>query len=301
MDVRFITPKQGDIYKWIKKEGYDIHDPYTKDGVIWRIIREIVFCFDLPFKTMFYNHENAYCNKTIIVYEALITAHYLEWLRLKNKNSNIILIYCNPVANRASIKPYLVGNWCEKWTTDYNDSMKYGLNLYANLVYFRCFVLPNNDIQYDILYVGKDKNGRLNMIKKLKKAFDEIGLKSYFHIVANHRYMRYTSIHYKNPLPYEEVLRFIGMSKCILHLIDGGQSGLTMRIAESVIHKKKLITNDKSVANYEFYNKNNIFIIGIDNIDMLKSFVDTPYIDTGYLEKHKCYFDDMVKYIMDGQ
>ena len=56
-----------------------------------------------------------------------------------------------------------------------------------------------------------------------------------------------------------------------------------MFILESNILKKKkldnytLIDNDKNIIN--FYNPNNIFILGKDDINKIKEFIDSPYIE----------------------
>lgn len=39
----------------------------------------------------------------------------------------------------------------------------------------------------------------------------------------------------------------------------------------------KLITNNREIRNFNFYNDNNIFIIGEDNSDRLDSFLHTPF------------------------
>ena len=57
---------------------------------------------------------------------------------------------------------------------------------------------------------------------------------------------------------------------------------------ESIFLKKKLITNNKNVKNFKFYNKNNIFIIGIDKWENLEEFLNKKYhdIDRKILEKY---------------
>ena len=48
---------------------------------------------------------------------------------------------------------------------------------------------------------------------------------------------------------------------------------------EALFYHKKLITNCKSIVNYEFYRKGNVFILGEDSMDELFNFINTPYID----------------------
>ena len=46
--------------------------------------------------------------------------------------------------------------------------------------------------------------------------------------------------------------------------------------------EKKIITNKQDINKYDFYNSNNIFILGKDCIDDLKDFIISPYKDIPY-------------------
>ena len=83
-------------------------------------------------------------------------------------------------------------------------------------------------------------------------------------------------------LKYEDIQRIIMESKCILELQMEGQSGCTLRTLESMFLNRKLITNNKDIVNYDFYNPNNIFVI--ENADDFKDrfndilkFMRSPY------------------------
>ena len=46
---------------------------------------------------------------------------------------------------------------------------------------------------------------------------------------------------------------------------------------ESIFYDKKLITNNKSLKDYDFYHPNNIFILD-NNYDKIKEFLAKPFI-----------------------
>ena len=77
-------------------------------------------------------------------------------------------------------------------------------------------------------------------------------------------------------------------SKAVLDIVQEGQIGLTIRTMETLCLHKKLITNNKDIVNYDFYNKNNIFIIGVDSFDDLKLFINTRVgkVDKKILSKY---------------
>ena len=58
-------------------------------------------------------------------------------------------------------------------------------------------------------------------------------------------------------------------------IVQPGQGGLTIRTLEALFYNKKLITNNESITEYDFYNADNIFIYKEQdcNIDALKSFL----------------------------
>ena len=43
--------------------------------------------------------------------------------------------------------------------------------------------------------------------------------------------------------------------------------------------KKKMITTNKNVVKYDFYNENNILIMGIDKPEKIKDFLRNDYFD----------------------
>ena len=69
----------------------------------------------------------------------------------------------------------------------------------------------------------------------------------------------------------------IAESKCILDYNQEGQVGLSLRPMEALFLERKLITNNTDIKNYDFYNHDNIFILGEDNINEIKEFINKPY------------------------
>ena len=55
------------------------------------------------------------------------------------------------------------------------------------------------------------------------------------------------------------------------------KKGLSLRFFESLKYEKKLITNNTSVVDYDFYNPNNIFILHKDSLEDLEKFIHSDY------------------------
>ena len=66
-------------------------------------------------------------------------------------------------------------------------------------------------------------------------------------------------------------------SKCVIDVENAGQHGLTMRSIEILGLKRKLITTNKDIKNYDFYNSSNVFILDRKNPVMDMEFFNVPY------------------------
>ena len=77
-------------------------------------------------------------------------------------------------------------------------------------------------------------------------------------------------------LSYNEVLDEIKQYKCLLELTKKDQCGLTVRTLESLFYNRKLITNNKNIINFSFYDQNNIYILeeNMNYLD-LKGFLES--------------------------
>ena len=66
------------------------------------------------------------------------------------------------------------------------------------------------------------------------------------------RKARYGEFHYV-PLKGKEMDDVYESSRCVLDSAQAGQLGLTIRVLEALGAKKKLITTNEDVVNYDFY------------------------------------------------
>jgi hypothetical protein len=87
----------------------------------------------------------------------------------------------------------------------------------------------------------------------------------------------------------EQVERMILKSKIIVEIQRNDQIGLSFRIFEALGYRKKLITTNTDVVNYDFYNPQNILVIDENNIEIPEDFVSSPYveIDDVILDKYR--------------
>lgn len=85
-------------------------------------------------------------------------------------------------------------------------------------------------------------------------------------------------------LSYKQYLELSLSSKIILDLAHPQQSGLTMRTIEAIGMNKKILTNNKDIANYPFLPKENYSTFDDRNILIDYSFFNRNFVsnDTSY-------------------
>ncbi|MGH1387952.1 hypothetical protein [Kordia sp.] len=87
----------------------------------------------------------------------------------------------------------------------------------------------------------------------------------------------------------QEVSNLIQKAKIIVEIQRTEQVGLSFRIFEALGHRKKLITTNKDIVNYDFYHPQNILVVDENNIEIPANFVTSDYveIDSAILSNYK--------------
>lgn len=148
-----------------------------------------------------------------------------------------------------------------------------------NLEYLPLFYIKEeNRINkiYDLCFIGADHSVRKEIIKNVLKQykFDKVfiyllsnkfnKIKSFF----SKKHRECVSFLRLKELNYEKVIEVMASSKCILDIPNPNQTGLTMRTIEAMGVHSKLITTNKAIKKYDFYNKDNIFILDEESDSM---------------------------------
>ncbi len=139
-----------------------------------------------------------------------------------------------------------------------------------------------------IYHLGWYHSDRLILIKKIAKYCQENKLKYQFILFTGYFSYFIQSVfggQLKNnkkflifkPVSANENFSNILNSKVTLDIAHPFQSGLTMRTIELIGAERKIITTNKDIVNYDFYNPNNILIIDRDSPVLEKTFFETEY------------------------
>ncbi|PRR81760.1 hypothetical protein [Clostridium vincentii] len=251
-----------------------------------RLIFHISFRFNLPIVQLFYGDwKNEIKDADIVVlFEWGYNKQIESYIRNVNKHCKVHLYYWNIVDDNNKVLLEKFSEHNHIWTTDKNDCKKYNLR-YNSLFFTKRMNLPLKTIDWDIIFVGIEKN-RGEYLVELKEKMLVNNMKCKFHIVKNQRRSnndeldQHMSIQY---VDYATYLDMVSRSKAILDIVRPGQIALTQRSMESIFFRKKMVTNSEDIKNYDFYNQNNIFVISNNindiNFESLYNFLNTPYVE----------------------
>lgn len=273
--------------KWGEKGFIDVVGTYkiglkiTKLFKIVPILKRPVFhkYFLNDWKMMLKNYD------MVLIWADSLAPFLCSTIHFLAPELRIVVYYTNCCALEVSPDRFN-RNYCELWSFDSEDCKKYNMKYNPICVLWaetdRLSKDQSESILQDICFLGRDKN-RLSEILDLKEVFENKGLKCDFYIVKSKGRKTKKSLKAKaflknETMSYEDYVKMIKSSKAVLDYNVPEQSGISQRPLEALYSSKKLITNNAFIKEYNFYNKDNIFVLGIDDFEMLEGFLNTPYV-----------------------
>ena len=146
--------------------------------------------------------------------------------------------------------------------------------------------------KYDLAFIGTLHSDRYKIAKKTIKLAKSKGLKTYCFFYSPSKILFFfQSLLFSNfrsvdkkyvsfiPMKEEEFYNTVLNSKILMDVHHPGQEGLTMRAIESLGAKRKLLTTNYKIKNYDFYNISNIHIFNINSMDINNIFFNLEYED----------------------
>lgn len=163
------------------------------------------------------------------------------------------------------------------------------LPLFYSREYEKIGEMTQESYVYDCSYVGTAHPKKFQDINKMANSitlyFPNQYIYHYMPSKLKYYYHKATAIEYKNAkttdfrydkIPIDKVMEIFKLSKVILDAPQLGQSGLTMRTLECLGAKRKLITTNKDIVNYDFYCPENVLLFD-DNWTKNRIFFTSKY------------------------
>lgn len=167
----------------------------------------------------------------------------------------------------------------EVFSFDPQNAQQYGLKTLHNFIYDDYDAdAGEGDYSAFVVMAGKD---RVPALEGLARALDRLGVSDYKFLVqckpipGAHPGITF----FEQRLPLDTVGALVKRSRIILDIAKPGQAGLSFRFFEAMAARKKVITTNPSVVDYDFYNPANILVIDEADPVIPPAFVSTPYVD----------------------
>lgn len=196
-------------------------------------------------------------------------------------NAKFVCFYQDLVDTHPGAEPDKVINLFDLVLSyDKIDAEKYGL-VYHPTVYSNYKVDYDLNIpESDLYFVGLAKD-RLDQILEIFYQCKEQGVVCDFYLsgVPPHRQIKEDGLNYIDKMSYIENLKHVLRTKCILEILQGNAKGSTVRTWEAIMYDKKILTNNFSVIEDFYFDRNYIRLLEDDNIN--KKFIkdESSYIN----------------------
>jgi len=298
-NVQYISNIPRDMgFSPLKRELYELHNNQYLNHF-----------FPLPFKDLWYKRmysvdkypNTPRCFIFFMDYLKPWNERFFRYLNSIYPNSKLVIYFEDIVASRNTkhgnaLALGLIDKYFDLAVTyDKGDALKYGFDYYPT---FMSKIELNNELIpiYDFLFLGADK-GRLEILEKIYKVLSSKGYRCKFSVSQVAEYKKNEDIEIlKKNISYRDYLSLISQSKCIVEVVQNNATGYTLRTWESLLYQKKMITNNKSLKETEYFNTDHFFcfdtIADLDDIDRfmqekirLRTFDISPFRFLEYIEQ----------------
>ena len=242
------------------------------------------------FHNIIAKHRDESFDYIIVIKSDMMPISTLQELKSVFKQAKLVLYLYDSIADIPGIKDKL--KYYDKVSTfDREDAISYNLNFRP--LFFSDDYVANKQSKkfiYDIAFLGTIHADRFKIIKRIMKQAESKGWSSYWFLYLQAGFMFYWYWFTKKEFQWQdknlfstkkksgrEIASIVDQSSAILDIESPGQKGLTMRTIEMIGLKKKLITTNRDIINYDFYHPQNVEIIDRENPVIMDNFLTNSF------------------------
>lgn len=291
LEYKYIVVSYGyDYYDYVYRQFQDsdyaiyIHQitfPFLVESLFYRHI----FSSKLPFKkfwTKLYVWYLGRCVSSIASSEdkicflllsggknnILLKYGLAEKLREKYCKSKIVFFINDLVSKTKKPIGLIKGKADLVISFDPGDAEKY--QLLNHIIPYSDFQFGTSEIEFDITFVGAAKD-RLQELLSIHKYLISQGINSHFHIinVPEQEQVDIEGVVYSGFITYEENLKILSKSRCIIEIVQKEGIGNTIRVGEAIIMGKRILTNNPFIRTNGVYDSSNMSVFtSCEDIDL---------------------------------
>lgn len=171
------------------------------------------------------------------------------------------------------------------YTFDSEDAKKYNFK-HIYYIYSKFDVDTDVKLKKKLTFFGSDK-GRLPTILKILDITKNKKISSFFSLVGidgkdKDKLKKYSNVQINTPVSYKKLIHEIQNYDVLLDIVASEQTGLSYRIIEAICYNKKLLTNNKKILDFPYYNSKYMqYFDKVEDIDWSFVVNDTP-VDYNY-------------------
>lgn len=223
---------------------------------------------------------------------------------LKKKHINLIAYHWDGMKRYPNINEYI--KCFDKFYSFEPEDLTDNKDLLPCTNFYLTSSLPKKEtsLQSMAYTINSFQNDRINISFKIKSILEKVGINSNFIVFTKNKieYTRSKALGFKTTkktITYEQNINHVLLSNLLIDIQINSQSGLSFRIFESIGYNKKIITTNKDVCKYDFYNPNNILIWDNQSESKLLNFYNKPYEIVPKAIKQKYSFENWIKYVLN--
>lgn len=267
----------------------------------FRILRRIHFISGFPGIQIWFTHwhKKIFDYSLIICIATKYSHRTLKWIAKRTQSRQIHYFWDEIHISRYPVKKE---NAYENWSFCYNNSLEYKMK-YNPQFWISTINLKSDRTEYDVSYVGGDRNGkykeRTKMVNQIFLKLAKENIKCFFWYISDSDKVD-SRIKKDRELQQKDFLEIIKKSKVIIELVENDIQWITQRTLYALSNEKKLITNNLDILHEPLYCKENIFILGYDKMTNLVDFIKSPYVkmDNNILQYYE--MDQWMERFLDG-
>lgn len=209
----------------------------------------------------------------LVIGEIGYSQEFIKLVKKKNKKIKFLKFIWDKM-EQDKIEEYKE-NYDVVYTFEKDDSIRY------NLKWRPSFFLEHGNLEknIDFYYLGRERDKeRYRYVKKIFEYCIKNNLNYKILLYSQDKKKKEEFITH-NKIKYSENIENIKKSRVTFEKNIVNQKGLSLRTLECLAYNTKLITTNKDVVHYDFYDKNNIMVVekveDIENIDI--DFFKIPY------------------------
>lgn len=305
----------------LSKQDYDVsrYDDRPSQSIlkksVLRVAPKLLAKYvDKYFDFILRKNKDVEFDLVFVILGQCFTEKILQKFKVAYPNAKFVLYMRDSIKNFPNtLKIMNYFDYCYSFDSDDCERYKF-IFLPLFYSYSRDFIKVDEQQQYDVSCICTVKKGKYLKLMKIKKSFNCHFNNNFFFFYLQSKivffFLKLTCLEFKKAklkdfqykkLSYMQNLGIINNSKMVVDVQMANQSGLTMRTFETLSLGKKLITTNKNIKKYDFYDERLIYVIP-DNLEINfeDNFFKTNFnVSDEFMIKYN--LDNWLKKLLEGE